>query len=44
MAAVIKNGLIDREIKKMQRLSSNILTTWHEMDDTDRMIEIKSDI
>lgn len=35
---------VSRQIKKMQRLSSNILTTWYEMDDTNRMIELKSDI
>lgn len=35
---------VSREIKKMQKLSSNILTTWYEIDDTNRMIEFKSDI
>lgn len=35
---------VSREIKKMQKLSSNILTTWYETDDTNRMIEIKIDI
>lgn len=32
-----------REIKKMQKLSSNILTTWHCVDNTSKMIELKSD-
>lgn len=32
-----------REIKKMQKLSSNILTTWYCVDNTSKMIELKSD-
>ena len=33
---------VSREIKKMQKLSSNILTAWYEIDDTDNRIESKS--
>ena len=32
---------VSREIKKMQKLSSNILTTWYDVDDADEMIESK---
>ena len=32
---------VSREIKKMQKLSSNILTAWYEIDDTDKRIESK---
>lgn len=31
-----------REIKKMQKLSSNILTTWYEVKHENKMIELKS--
>lgn len=33
-----------REIKKMQKLDSNILTTWYEIENTNMMIESKSNI
>ncbi len=33
---------VSREIKKMQKLSSNILTAWYEIDSADKRIESKS--
>ena len=33
-----------REIKKMQKLSSNILTKWYEIDNTNKMLGLKSNI
>ena len=32
-----------KELKKMQKLSSNILTTWYCVDNTSKIIELKSD-
>ncbi len=33
---------VSREIKKMQKLSSNILTAWYEVGSADKRIESKS--